>query len=799
MKFARKIFAAALSVAVLAACFAFATSAEAPSLPRENIRDVLEYRLYDTYLVETYEDGVGEYELDSDYFEFVTNNSFAANVIKDGDNNVLLMQNSSSQKGAGYKLRYEQGGKLTDLLTVSFDFKLGDAGATNGADFKVVAALENYVLGGITLFSANASDDSNKYFEYTTFNSDRAMYETAVMKDSSDKNLQVDLDTWYNVEIAINPRVENYHITLKAGDEVLFNESTEISSTDGGVNWLTLYVNDKADAGVTKTYLDNLFVLEGTYARDVVDPENSLADFIIAIDAYANSDISLDDKLFVAELYEDLFGKDGVGYTAPLTIEKYEEVDTIVKGAMAYVWQAKADAFIEYTNSILTKNPTYVTKLAYLNGVAKEYYEIFAGLDEFAGMEEEYNGVTYRVAVDAAIREYERAATVIENIKSHTENFIYIIENDYNPKSTDFTYIQGKYNQLTVLRPLVDSEYSYYKIVEDTKYPRAADAIVVYDALAAKLNAIQTNVDKFIPAVLAMEIEKASGVSAESPYLTTNFAELYENYLIAESVFENGTVHASLDPTTYPGLSEVIASYLPYQEYVEARLAETNNFVAIIKGAEASSYYVTIKSQIEAAALYLDTNVEKSLENIEGVAEAIELYYVLKANIEVDYENAQKYIAAVNAINMSANYTALKQAVNKALALQAKGSITGIDGIKEANTKLEGAVAKVNQLEAYSNTLITAVDALYEAETLAERRALIYTANSVRDYAEVLISGVEEALEILDEEIALYNEDVLAMNALFGEVVENAINLSNKVLSTESIVKANSAIIGAVK
>ena len=265
------------------------------------------------------------------------------------------------------------------------------------------------------------------------------------------------------------------------------------------------------------------------------------------------------------------------------------------------------------------------------------------------------------------------------------------------------------------------------------------------------------------------------------------------------SVFSGGTVHQSLDPETYPALYDAIEIYKPFKAYVEARIAESNNFVATVKSAEASSYYVTVKAQVEEAALYLDNNVEKSLENIEGVAEAIELYATLKAKVATDYENAMNYIAAVSAINMNANYTALKQSLNKALALQSKGAITGIDGIREANTKLEAAIAKINEIEAYSNTLITAVDALYDAETLAERRALIFTALSVVDNAEPLISGVLDAIEVLEEEIELYNEDVAAMNALFGEVVENVVNTSNTVLSTKSVALATSGIIGAVK
>ncbi len=792
MKLAKKILVGVIAVSLLACCFAFSTSAEAPTLPREDIRDVLEYRLYDTYLIESY-DGLpeGAFEYQPGKFNFVTNASVLASIVKDGGDNALLIQNTNSVAGTGYKY---SGKTLTDLLVAAFDFKLGDEGAKNGADFKVSATLSDYALGEIILFSANASDDDNTYFEYSKFNAERRTYGTEVMKD-----VELKLGTWYSVEVALCPGNETYYVTLKSGETELFSFENEIFASEG-VDSLRFYVSDAADAGVTKTYLDNLYVLEGTYARDVVDPENSLADFIIALDAYANSNISVEDKILVADLYTELYGKEGIGYTAPTNIDKFDEVDRIVKGASAYVWQAKAEALIEYAYNILDENATYVDKLAYRENVAKKFYEIFVNLDSFAGMDGEYkDGVTYADAVEAALREYEEAGTVIENIKTHTENFIYIIENDYNAKSKDYGYLQAKYNQLAVLRPLVDTEYNYAKVLETTKYPKASDAVLVYDLLSEKLNAIKTNIDIFMPAVSKMEIKKADGVSAEFPYLTTNFTELYGYYKTAETVFENDTVHPTLDPTTYPGLSTAITTYKTYKAYVEERLAEANSFVAIVKGAESSSYYVTVKAQLEEAALYLDTNVTKSLEDIEGVAEAIELYKTLVAKAATDFENATKYIAAVAEIDVDANYTALKKAVTKALALKASGAITGIDGIREANIKLEGAAAKINQIEAYSNTLIDTVESLLEAETLAERRALIFTANSVKNFAEPLISGVLDALETLEDEILLYDEDVALMNELFGEVVIGAIGTADTVLSTENTVKVTAGIVGAIK
>ena len=322
----------------------------------------------------------------------------------------------------------------------------------------------------------------------------------------------------------------------------------------------------------------------------------------------------------------------------------------------------------------------------------------------------------------------------------------------------------------------VDLSYRYKDVNPNTIYPTVADAYAEYLALEAKIAAIEANVNIFVPAVLAMDTTQNETVSAESPFLTANFETLYENYLIASTVYKNGTVHPSLDPSTFVGadLQTLVSEFEAKKAYIEARITECNAFVSIINGAEASTYFVTLVAELQNAALYLDADKQYSLEKYEGVEEAIALYSTLLDRVAKNRADAAAYIAAVNEIDLDAGYTALRAKVDAALLLQEDGSVTGIEGIEAADIKLAKALSKVETLEGYSATLINTVAQIKNAKTLAERRALIYTALSVKDNAETSISGVSAAKTELDNAVKAYNDDVAALNTLFGSVVSDA-------------------------
>ena len=786
MKFAKKIFVGIIAVSMLLSTLALSISADTPKLPVENLSDVYEYLSCEKYLVEDY-DGydAGDYAMPvgSSSFGYV-NGEATSSVAADSSNKYLLITNNST-KQVGYSMYWSS----VQSLVTSFDFRTGDANGNGGSDFFVKATLGDY-FQDITLFAVNTSLAGNREFIYSEYNEDRVTYSTVIA------DVAPELGVWYHVDILFSPDTEEYSVTLKKGADTVFSFADKIDKSETGVDSVRIYVSDSNGAGETKTAFDNVCAYEGTAVRDVFNPDNTLADIIIAIDSYAkDSATSLDKKLDIVDFYSELFSKendsDEIFYEVPEGIAKRAEVLAVVEGVEAFVNKTSAEALVTYVDEAKAK-ATYYEKAEHLESYAKEYYDMFASFGDELGTLPGMSSENLN-AVKKALEEYEKLSSWISDVEYYSEAFVYAIETGYDALDKNYETMRVTYASLSIMIDRVAPEYKYSEVEPETKYPTVADAIAEYKALEAKIAAISKNASEiFIPAVNAMDNTQVEAVSAEAPFLTKNFDVLYQNYLSARSVYKNGTVHEALDPETYPGLEAAISEYLYFEEYILARIDECNDFIAIVSGASSSNYYQTILEQVEEAGLYLDSNKEKSLEEFEGVSEAISSYLALVEKIEANETGAVAYINAVNQIDINASYAVLKAAVASARQLKGEGFLMGIAGVEDANIKFSAADAKVAALEGNSSTLISAVNALKTAKTLSERRELIFIANNAKDKAEASIDGVAEAKTELNTQIQKYNSDVNRVNALFGDVVSNS-SLSISAAASSSDAVSNSA------
>lgn len=802
MKFAKKIFVGIVAVALLVSCFAFSTSAEAPTRPVENFESVLEYRDLSTYLIENYENyeegafafvSKSSHFVDKDVFTFVMSEGATEEIKLVGENKMLSITNSSSAP-VGYKFLAESEDDMLPRIVMSFDFKSGD-GTVGGSDVVVFATLCDY-FDDVPLFAANLAGEE-KSFTYATYNSNRVTY-SAATADAAPA-----LNTWYTVNIVYDLENGKLAISVLSEGEEVFSHVDEIAATEG-IDSIRFYCkNAEEETGVT--FIDNFTAYDGSVLRDAADPENALADLLIAIDAYAKDPLTpIKEKLEVREAYLMLYGEDeGASYVVPEGIKNYEKMCAVVADVPGFRNRTLADAFIASVDTLVATEG-YYTQIEYRDTVVDEYYAMYDSDDASdyegkAGMTDKYNDdLTYAEAIVKARKDYAGVNEKLAEVKRFSEDFAKQIEEGYDPDSKNYEEMLSKYNLLSLTASKIDLGYRYSDVNPNTKYPTIADAYAEYLALEAKLQSIENNVKAFVPAVLAMDITEAESVSAENPYLTVNFESLYENYLIANALYKNGTVNANLDPATFVSseinLPNVIAEFEAKKEYVEARIAECNAFLSIINGADVSNYFVTVVSELERAALYLDSDKEYSLEKYAGVEEAVALYTQLLLRVEKNRTDAANYIAAVGEIDLEASYTALRAKVDAAVLLQADGSVTGIEGVEAADIKLAQALSKVETLEGYSKTLISSVASLKNAKTLAERRALIFTALSVKDEAETSISGVNAAKTDLNSEIQKYNAEVEALNALFGSVCSDAAIVITSAVADAGVAGAAEAI-----
>ena len=796
MKFAKKILVGIVAVALLVSCLALSTSAEAPTRPIKDFKSVLEYRDLETYLIEDYQgyaEGAFTFNdkasdlVKDPKFTYVASSGSSQKIACEGEDKMLAVTTSSTDP-VGYKFLAKDGDSLLPRIIMSFDFKSGDS-SVGGSDVKVLATLPEY-FDDVTLFAANLSGETRS-FTYAKYDEDRITYSSVTAEAVPE------LNTWYSVDIIYDLVNGVYSIAVCSEGEVVFSFENPIYK-DTGIDSIRFYTSNPAETtGIT--YIDDLTAYNGSFLRDVADPENALADLLIAIDRYAKDPLtSIEEKLEVVDAYEYIYSK----YTIPTDIVKYKEMKAVADDVLGFKNRTFAAAFVAGVNE-LRAIEGYYAKVDYRDTYVKSYYDLYTSdkvsdYEKMDGLKDSFDDErSYAEAIVEAKGAYDAINSALLETKEYSENFAKQIEDGFDIATNDYELMVTKYNLLSLTVSKIDCSYRYSDVNPDTKYPTLLDAYNAYLTLESRIAAIEENVKIFVPAVLAMEINEVETLTPEEPFLTKDFKTLCDNYAIASSVYKNGTIHDYLDPATFAGdvnLVELIADFEAKKAYIDSRIAACNEFISIINGANASTYFVTVVTELERAALYLDADKEYSLEKYEGVSEAIATYSTILARVEKNRTDAANYIAAVNAIDMEAGYTSVRAKVDAALPLKEAGSVTGIEGVEAADIKLAEALSYVETLEGYSSTLISSVKAIKDAKTLAERRDLIFLALSVKDKAETSISGVSAALNALTKAISDYDADVEALNELFSGVVSDASIVISSVVGDQGAANAAEAI-----
>jgi hypothetical protein len=827
MKLAKKILVGILAITVLVSAFAFSTSAET-AITVDDINAVFDYTDFDTYLVENFDYDEGDYVLaeggDVNIGNLVYRTSADSKITADKYLNIAYTPAPEAEPVAEAEsesirigdFRMEHYDEQIKNLVASFKVRLGDANG-NGAKLVLSITYSRDVYfeypDDVSLVVIDCLDASKASITYPVLTKE-GYFKT------STHSVKPNLNTWYDVDVIMDNSNGKYSLEIRNGSETLVSvndmafilpEAAENGpDATAGIDSVRLAVVADSDKAATASF-DAVKIYEGTLVRDVENPDAALADLIIDIGELANSEeLSVEDRFKVAKLYNDflLSGKYVLPDASVIGEEKLNAVKAIIDGAQKYINQADVIALVEYTANLL-KTVGYYEKLAYEKETVNKYYTKLKNIDvsTYEGMSDEYkDSKTYADVLSEALEAYEKEMADLERARLYTIEFVSKVEEAYDPASKDYAHMIKIRNTLNIFIDDVIPEFKYgeYKVEqwgvhpnvetpdasELTKYIYARDTFVVYEELVEKIEEIEKNVAIFEPAVISMKIEKNATVSAEAPYLTKNFKDLYDNYVVAKSVYANGTVHTALDPATYSEeLVERIAKYEEFAAYVEARVADYEAFVNAISGAKVTNYYITIVSQLEFAAKYLDADIEYSLEDHKGVKAAIDDYYALCVKAEKMMNDATAFIAAANAIDINADYAALKSKVEAAAALHANGAVVGIEGVEAAEIKYLAAKSKIDALVANSEMLIDTVNELKTAKTLLERRTLIATANNVKDSAEDAINGVSAAKTELAKQIESYNSDVKAANLEYDATLENAFTVTSSISPLEIVYK----------
>ena len=368
--------------------------------------------------------------------------------------------------------------------------------------------------------------------------------------------------------------------------------------------------------------------------------------------------------------------------------------------------------------------------------------------------------------INEIIAIFNQEKATLDTYKTNSDGFIAALA-DANSDSVDYIY----------LKPIYDEAFKYYDNIY-SGYPGVPDAIKVYIKIANVVEPLDENAEIFIT---------NAGIAADSG----EFADRYSAYTKAKA--------AKVDNETYPGITEALANFATVQAEMVGVETIANEFLRYSQSALDALYIPAQEAYIALA---------KSVENLElqfpGVSEAKEALLDLENDIAEKKLAAQAYIDAVEALEGKTG-VALEEAIAAAKALQATGSILGIEGIEKANIALSSAESAITNSVGYAakfNSLVTQIGGCIvdgKITSTAKTREILLSALSIAAKTDDTLVGVSNNKDILNKAIGDYNAAVNATNAAFAEVCGTAAGVTLSATRDNSVVAFVGKVIAFIK
>ena len=813
MNFVKKTLIMLLVLTLLASTFVLFSSAESSDgRSAEEIAGGLLEQFSPVYAQERYDDKVLENANDtleykgatfSDTYNYQMQTKYITSSIEyeEGtENKVLALKSIATAKRSGYVAKYELYGnkaktdRISDKIVITFDVKVSDANK-DGCYFRIAFNEGEYFRIDFTSSDKTVAKPNVKYTTY--IQSGKYITDKSYVVDG----MTPEFDKWYTIEAVMNFSENGFVVDVfekdnpanrvSTGLHEFFPEACDIIDDSGkpGPNTVELGVYSIAKNSVTQAFLDNFCVYEGSGVRDLSgDPVDYVDNALLLLDQMAKSSkTSVEDKMIIANLYNDLFFDEEIGICYDPAAA---EIAAIKAGAKSFINHAHAGMLISNTDK-LEQNAVvgYHERLALYNET--EMYNDF-----FPDEETELSAIEgISDVVDAILHAkqiYKEELIKSERVKEESVRFVNLVAAfDYD--SRNFEYIKSYVSALEDCAN-VDGTFKFAEMQEITdeddakyKYQTVSVAIEEYNAIKSKFSQIENDAYSFINFVNQM---------TDNPQRLVGFAELYANYNNAKAVITESVFTSEIDVKTYPlvngvSLTSCIEKYYRIEEYVNSRVEEALQFIDYVNAADSLALHGDKVLFIDLAASYIDNDVDNKSAELDypGVRDAIVTYNNVVKQISDNIAASDAYKAAVAAIDMSASHAKLKADVAAAMLLKEAGAVVGIDGVMEANIKLLEAETKIETAEGNSATLKAAVAALKDAKTFAERRELLFIAKNASAGATDEIDGVTAAKATLAAEIEKFNGDVASANAGFSTSIKNAADISSYTVASAIVYK----------
>ncbi len=766
MKIAKKILVAMLALALLTSAFIFSATAtdtfNAPGM--DDVEDILEYYTLEDYVADNFNNGTWT-------TEYIDSNATGAVVAaKDPTNaeNGVMGITIPFMKTAGYKMelpKEERVNGLTDKLLLTFKVYF-DESATNELFFELKVGTVNdknvATSSQFTVLQFNFAKGKNggvPGFYYSSWNDATQQFGSTV---TPVEGVAPQTGMWYDVVISFNAAEDLYSFNVSdlEGNAVVSSENIPLPGIKSvwGFYCYGQFYNTSSDRKPSTTfYLDDMEIYEGSYVRYPSRIDDITTTHLQDLDALYNVDTTdFATKLRIASVLYYLYNE-AEGFS----------VGGAMPNAHKYINETYAQALSDAAGAINT-GAAYDERVAQTDLIA-EYSAKLPTPETLNGAA----GITAELeaAVIAARAAYAEEIATLATVKEQSDAFIALMD-EYDDDNREYGYITEYFASAS------DAD-KYAK--RDATYGRVAKANEIFEGLKSKAERMTADINAFMGAVERMEV-------------ATTFGPLFMAYTEANASYTkygtDAVINPDFDQSTKEGLEDKIASYEAKVDFVLATAAICDDFKRIINEATISSYYSSLIGELEEAAVVREEFGDYEMD-YPGLADSVAIYEELVAAVATSKSAVEAYITAVNAIATKTTFAEMKAAVTAALALKAEGDVLGIEGVVEANIALTNAEARVNFLEASSNTFISLVEQLKAADTLTERRALIHLANASALNAEDTYTGVSAAKGDLATEIAEFEADVAAANAALESATKSAQAIVSSVDNSKIFVKGN--------
>ena len=536
---------------------------------------------------------------------------------------------------------------------------------------------------------------------------------------------KIEAGAWYNVSLTYD--VDN-GLSITIFD--CANPENALTVTDGEIPLTAVkdirigaHGDDNGSARGSEMKFASVKVLGGVYHRDYANQQADIEEKILGMhELFVSNDTAIEDKITICEVVEKL---NAYGFTTERA-DVQAVLDELAVGVFG-LYNTKIEEFIASVDTLTT----FAEKQAYAAETG-ELADALRALDFSEASAEMVERSNKNLA------DFEAALAKLQAAEGDSVKFIQLVESVKDHSLTDYLVVKADLALFEGCTP-------------DLTYEGAAEANKHFEKLVKAEAEIRVGAELFIEAV-----NNANNAELDFNSRAEAFSAINDIYF---------------DNETYPGVTEALAVYAEIRDYMNLEISNAENFIKYVNKADYAIYISAKQENLDIAKTYMDI----CQPDFAGVAEAKVLYNEVQEFINLQIANAQAYIAAVNALD-SLSGDALLAAIANAQSLQESGNVLGVEGVTDANIKLNQIVSSLALKDRYCIHFINLVNSLDNVNGAADMYAVLAEAREAELDADASYPGVAEASAKLAKAIADFNAEIEAINAEFEKANEVASN-----------------------